>query len=140
MTRPTMGFWVIGILLLLWNLMGDAAYLSQVTTDLDALARTDPATARAFAEMPKWVWGVYAVAVWSGTAAAIALLLRRKVAIWLFVLSLAAIVVQFGRSFLMTDLIAEQGWSTIIFPVVIFVLGLFPFWWSRLSASQGWLR
>ena len=78
MTRPTMGFWVIGILLLLWNLMGDAAYLSQVTTDLDALARTDPATARAFAEMPKWVWGVYAVAVWSGTAAAIALLLRLK--------------------------------------------------------------
>ena len=140
MTRPTMGFWVIGILLLLWNLMGDAAYLSQVTTDLDALARTDPATARAFAEMPKWAWGVYAVAVWSGTAAAIALLLRRKVAIWLFALSLAAIVVQFGRTFLMTDLIAEQGWGTIIFPIVIFVLGLFPIWWSRLSASQGWLR
>ncbi len=133
-------FWVVAVVLLLWALVGNAAYLAQVTMDVGELARTDPYTARTFAEMPQWAWAVYATAVWSGTAACIALLLRRKLAFWLFALSLACIVIQFGRSFAMTDLLAVKGASAAIFPLVIFAIGAFQLWWCRTCERQGYLR
>lgn len=133
-------FWVVGIVLLLWALMGNAAYLAQVTADLDELAKTDAHSAEMFRTMPQWAWAVYATAVWSGTAAAIALLLRRKIAFWLFALSLVCIVVQFGRSFAMTDLLAVKGMSAAIFPLVIFAIGAFQLWWCKTCAQQGYLR
>lgn len=133
-------FWVVGIVLLLWSLVGNAAYLAQVTADLAELARTDAYTAEIFRTMPQWAWAVYATAVWSGTAAALALLLRRKLAFWLFALSLVCIVIQFGRSFAMTDLLAVKGVSAAIFPLVIFAIGVFQLWWCRTCERQGYLR
>jgi hypothetical protein len=60
---------VIGIILLLWNLMGILAFTMQYSMDLDELAQTDPLTAHAFATMPGWLWVVYAIAVGAGTSA-----------------------------------------------------------------------
>lgn len=136
----TRSFWVIGILLLLWALMGDAAYLMDVTTDLGKLAQTDHDAAHAFAQMPTWIWSAYAIAVWSGTAAVIALLLRRQAAVWLYAVSLVAITVQFGWTFLMTDLLDIMGPSAMLFPMFIFIMGLFALWWSRSRAALGMLR
>lgn len=139
-TDPARGFWVVAGALLLWNLIGDAAYLMQVSMDLDRLAETDAYTARLFAETPPWAWAAYAIGVWSGTAGAIALLLRRKVAVWLFGLSLAGIIAQFARVFLMTDLLAVKGWTAALFPLVIFAIGVFALLYAQQAAQRGWLR
>ncbi|PEQ10801.1 sugar transporter [Novosphingobium sp. PC22D] len=133
-------FWIVAIVLLLWNLMGDAAYLMQAGADLDALAESDPVTAEAFAAMPAWAWSAYAVAVWVGTAAALALLARRKVAAVLFAVSLAGVVVQFGWSFLGYGLIAKKGASTVVFPLVIATVGAFSVWYASRKAADGTLR
>ena len=92
-------FWIVAGLLLVWSLIGDAAYLAQVTADLGELAKTDPDTARAFATMPEWAWSAYAIAVWVATLGGIALLMRRRMAVPLYAVSLAAVLVQFGWSF-----------------------------------------
>ena len=60
----------IGIVLLLWNMMGVGAFIMQYTADLGQLAKTDPYTARTFAAMPAWLWAIYAVAVGAGTLGA----------------------------------------------------------------------
>jgi hypothetical protein len=133
-------YWIAAGILLLWALMGDAAYLMQVTADLAVLAQSDPVSARAFAAMPSWVWSAYAVAVWFGTGGAVALLLRRRVAVWLYAISVMAIIVQFGWTFLVTDLIADKGPSVILFPMFIFIMGLAALWWSRSRAAAGLLR
>lgn len=133
-------YWIVAVILLLWALMGDAAYLADVTTDLTALARTDPDTAQSFALMPAWIWSAYAVAVWFGTGGAVALLLRRRMAVWLYAISVIAIIVQFGWTFLVTDLIADKGPSVILFPMFIFIMGLAALWWSRSRAAAGLLR
>ncbi len=133
-------FWIVAGLLLVWNLIGDFAYLTQVRMDLSELARTDADTARLFAETPQWAWAAYAIGVWSGTAGAIALLLRRKIATLLFAVSLAGITLQFARVFLMTDLIAVKGWTAALFPLFIFAVGLFALSYTRSAAARGWLR
>jgi CHASE2 domain-containing sensor protein len=133
-------FFPVAIAALLWNLMGDAAYLMQVTADLSALAKSDPYTARMFAQMPKWAWAAYAIAVWGGTLATICLLLKRAVAAPLYAVSIVAIVVQFGHSFLRTDLLAVKGWITAIFPAVILILGIAQFLFARAMVVKRVLR
>lgn len=133
-------FWTIATVLLIWNLIGDAAYLMQVTADLDAIARTDAVTAEAFRAMPAWAWGAYAVAVGGGTIGAVLLMLRREVAWVFFAASLAGIVVQFGWTFLGFGLIAAKGWSTVLFPAVIFAIALASLLYARAKAKDGTLR
>ncbi len=132
---------IIGIILLLWGLMGIAAFAMQYTMDVNELARTDPAGARAFALMPVWVWIVYAIAVATGTLGAIALLLRKAIAAFLFLISLVCVIVQFGFTFLGTDLLADKGWAVVIpFPVFIFAVALFEWLYARSLVAKGVLR
>lgn len=133
-------YWVVAGLLMAWSVMGDAAYLSQVTADLKALARTDPATARAFAQMPQWAWGAYAIAVWVGTLGSAALLLRRKIALPLYVVSLVAVLVQFAWTFAGSSVIAEKGASAAVFPLVIIGLAVFAVWFAARAKRDGVLR
>ena len=133
-------FWIISTLLLAWAIIGDMAYLAQVTADLDALARTDPVSASAFRAMPQWVWAAYAIAVWAGTAGAVSLLLRRRWAAPLYAISLAAVVVQFAWTFTATPLLTAKGFGVAVFPLVIVAIGIFSLWWARTNAKSGVLR
>ena len=139
MTAPRSAL-AIGIILLLWNLMGAAAFIMQYSADFSQLAKTDPYTARIFAHMPGWAWTAYAVAVGAGTLGAILLLLRKAAAAPLFLLSVAAVVVQFGYSFLGTDLLSVKGVTAVIFPAVILVIALFQWLYARSMAAKGLLH
>ncbi|KEQ52694.1 hypothetical protein [Sphingobium chlorophenolicum] len=133
-------FRTIGILLLLWNLIGVAAFIMQYSADLSQLTKTDPYTARIFAAMPDWVWATYAVAVGAGTLGAILLLLRKAAAAPLFLLSIVAVIIQFGYSFLRTDLLAVKGFTAAIFPAVILFIALFQWRYARRLIAKGVLR
>lgn len=137
---PTKSFWIISGLLLVWSLIGDAAYLSQVTADLTELAKTDPTTAKAFATMPEWAWSAYAIAVWVSTLAAIALLLRRRIAAPLYAVSLVGVLVQFGWTFLGSSVIADKGASATVFPLVIIAIAAFSLWYAWRKAQERVLR
>jgi hypothetical protein len=132
---------IVGIILLLWNLMGVMAFVMQYGMDLTDLARTDPVTARAFAAMPAWLWIVYGVAVAAGTAGAVALLMRRTISVPLFLVSLIAVLVQFGHTLGMTDLIAQKGLMVAAgFPAVIILIALVQLAYARYMATKGALR
>lgn len=132
---------IIGVILLLWGLMGVAAFTMQYMMDWAELAKTDPASARAFSTMPTWVWIVYAIAVATGTLGSIALLLRKSVASFLYLISLLCVIVQFGFTFLGTSLIAEKGWFVATaFPIFIFALGVFQLLYARGLVAKGVLR
>ena len=128
---------IIGVVLLLWGLMGVASFALQYTIDLTELARTDPAGARAFAAMPAWVWIVYAIAVATGVLGSIALLLRRSIASFLYLISLVSVIVQFGFVFTGTSLIAEKGWLVATaFPIFIFAVALFEWLYARSLVAK----
>jgi hypothetical protein len=126
---------VVGVLLLVWNLAGVAAFVAQRATDLDALAATDPVQADALRAMPAWAWAAYAVAVSTGVAGAVALLLRRRAAIALFSVSVAAELVQFGWTFAATEVLARNGAGAAVFPAVIVGGSVFAAAWSARVTS-----
>jgi hypothetical protein len=133
-------YWIVVVVLMLWNLMGAGAYLMQVTADLDALTQTDPVTAEAFSAMPEWAWSAYAIAVWGGLAGALALMLRRKIAWLLFATSLSGVIVQFSWSFLVFGLIEKKDSTTTIFPLLIAAIAAFSIWYAWRKAADGVLR
>lgn len=131
-------FRTISFLLLLWGLAGIAAFVMQVRADPSDIG--DAATARAFASMPVWIWLAYAVAVIAGTAGALALLLRRKLARALFALSLAGVVLQFGWTILGFGLLDYKGADALLFPAVIVAIALFALVFAQARVRDGTLR
>ena len=91
--------------------------------------------------MPGWVTGAYAVAVWISLAGAVALLLRRRLARTAYIVSLIAVLVQFGWVFLATPILGLYPLAeAVTFPLVIVVLGIALVWFSNMAARRGWLR
>ena len=138
--RAPMGFRIVAIVLVLWGLAGVVACIQQLRLGAEAMGPADDYARRLYAGLPVWYNGVYAVATVTGLAAGIALLLRQRVARTLFVVSLVAIIVQFGWLFATTDLIAVRGAAAVVpFPVFIAAVAMFGVWLSDHARRRGWI-
>ena len=98
--KPTLWFWVLGVLALLWNLMGVSAYLMDAYMKDDVMAAFSEAQKAIFIDQPIWLTAAYALAVFGGTLGCVGLLLRKKWAIPLFLISLIAVIARTAYYFL----------------------------------------
>lgn len=141
MNKPPTWFWVVAIVAALWACMGCASYLREVMMTEAQLAAMPAAQADMWRAMPQWLFGVFAVAVWVGLAGAVALLLRRRIARSLYIVSLIAVIVQFGYIFGGMHILDKMSFSeAAIFPIFIAVMGAFLIWFSGYAIRRGWLR
>ncbi len=137
-TKPTTTFWIISVLALLWNGMGVIAYLGQAYMTDEALALLSDGDQAYHNNVPAWVTAAFATAVFAGALGCLALLLRKKWATSLFILSLIAVIVQFIYNFFMQEFKEVVG-TDMIWSVVVIVIALFLVWYSKKAASNGWL-
>lgn len=141
MSKPPTWFWVVAILALLWACAGCASYLMQVSMTEADIAALPAAEAQTWREMPSWLSGVFALAVWIGLTGAIALVLRRRIARSLYIVSLIAVFVQFGWIFANTGILDRMSFGQAAgFPIVIAVAGAALVWFSGYAIQRGWLR
>jgi len=133
-------YWVASVLALLWTAMGVASYLYHVTLSPDGIAALPAGQAKLMNMTPAWVNGAFAIATWGGLLGAIGLLLRRRWARGLFVLSLIALLIQFGWVFLVARSHELIGPSSALFPAIIAALGIILIWFASDAAKRGWLR
>ena len=139
-TKIPTWFWVVAALAAIWNLIGVGAYLADVTMSEDAVAAMPDAQRALHEAMPSWVVGTYAIAVFSGLGAALALLLRRRIATALFALSFAAVVVQMGYIFVGMNAAATLGAGAAAMPITIILVGALLLWFSLAAGNRAWLR
>ena len=126
-------FWVIGALGLIFNLMGCMNYIAQMSAEMVA---SMPDVCRAIVESrPAWGTGAFAVAVFGGAVGCLLLLLRKSVAIYLFMLSLiGAVIAQLPFLGMANFPVgAWLGWLSQL------VVAAFLIWYSKLSAGKGWI-
>ncbi|MCW6532006.1 hypothetical protein NED98_17295 [Sphingomonas sp. MMSM20] len=133
-------FRIVAILLVLWGAMGVFACVQQFRLGAEAMGQTSAYDRALYASLPAWYNWVYALAVGSGLLGALALLFRRAVARPLFVISLAAIVVQFGYLFAATDIIATKGIWVTYFPLFIFAVALIEVRLAGVAIRNRWAR
>jgi hypothetical protein len=121
-------------------LFGVMAWVMDLMTDEASLAELSEAQRQLYAARPQWLFAVYGVAIFSGLAGAIGLLVRKSWASALFALSLAAIVVQFGYTFFAMHAVEVLGAAAAIpFPLAIFLIGVALLWFSGRARKRGWI-
>jgi hypothetical protein len=138
--KPPTWYWVVSALALVWMLLGVAAWTTDLMMDEAALAQMSAAQQQVYMSRPDWLFAVYAIAIFSGLAGTIGLLMRKGWAIPAFAISLGAIIVQFGYTFLVLDAIGLLGASEALpFPLVIFAIGVLLLWFAARSKKSGWI-
>lgn len=138
--RPSAWFWIVAIALLLWQAIGVYSFYEHLARGPEAMgAVPTDYDRRLYASLPVWYAWVYGVATWGALASGLALVLRRKYAVALAALSLAATIVMFGWMFAATDLIAVKGVWTTYFPAVVVIVGILTFWFAWSTRARGWI-
>ncbi len=138
--RPPAWFWVVAIVILLWAAMGCYACYQQFRLGAEAMGPATDYDRGIYAALPVWYNWLYAVAVGSGLLGAIALLMRSAVARLLFIISLVAVIAQFGYLFATTDIVTVKGAAaTLIFPIVIVLIAVGEIWFAGHSRQRGWI-
>ncbi|MFP7723022.1 hypothetical protein [Lysobacter sp. A3-1-A15] len=132
--------WLIAVIALLWNLLGLAMFVLQVTLSPEALAALPDAQRRVHEATPAWMNMAFGIAVVAGVLGAVALLLRRRWAAMLFAVSLAALVVQILGAFLATPAWAAHGVAGLAMPVLLLVIAGVLWAYARKATTRGWLR
>src|ERR1700712_2666735 len=133
-------FWIVAVLLVLWEAGGCYACVTQIKLGAAAMGPVDAWALKYYAGLPVWYNWVYVVATFGGLLGGLALLLRDTRASLLFWISFVAIVVMFGYAFAATDLIAHKGLAQVLpFPLFIAAVGAFAIWFADFAAGKGWV-
>ena len=132
-------FRIVAILGLLWNAFGVVSYFMHVTMSEASLAAMPEAERALFESFPAWVTGAFAIAVFAGLAGALGLVLRKSWSVPLLGLSLLAILIQFGYTLFVSDMLAVMGAGAAVLPVIIIVVGAALFWLARTASMRGWI-
>ena len=139
--KPTTLFWVITTILLLWNLMGVSAFIVD-NFFTDALAGTyNEEQMTAINATPIWSKILYGISTIGGLLAAVLLVARKKSAVKVYAISLIAVIIHtiYNIGFAGATELFGVG-EGLIFPLIIIILAIFEYWWSRYSASKDWLK
>jgi hypothetical protein len=138
--KPATSFWIVSVIALVWNLMGVVAYVMQMTMTPEALQALPEKERALYESTPSWATAAFAVAVWGGTLGSILLLIRRKLAAPVFIISFVGIVIQMVHSFFISNSIEVYGPGGMVMPIMIIIIGIYLIWYSRQSAAKGWLK
>lgn len=134
--------WLVGVIALLFNAIGVFDFVMVMAKGAEYMASTGMTTDQIahYQNMPAWMTVDWAIGVWGAFLASILLLLRRKLAFGVFVLSLAAFLVSLLYTYVLTDGGAVMGGNMAIVSAVIAVLLLFFTWYSHAMSKRGVLR
>lgn len=126
----------------LFNSIGIFDFVMAMTQGAKYMARAGmtPEQIAHYQGMPGWMTAVWAIGVWGAFLASILLLLRRKLAFPIFVLSLAAFLLSLVYTYILTDGGAIMGRQMAITSAVIAILLLFFSWYAHAMGKRGVLR
>jgi len=142
---PT-SYWVISGVLALWSVGGIMAYLGHVGMSVDdyKTAVADGTMTQAFADhaasAPAWATAVFAIAVFSGVAGAICLLLRKKWAVQLYTVSLVFILISMFKGFILDRIGSTMSAGQIFMEFMVITLAIIAVWFSRKKRAAGILN
>jgi len=92
-----------------------------------------------FSNLPAWVTAAFAVAVFGGFLGSIGLIIRKKWAYFMYIISFFALVAQHVYNFFIQKYIEIRG-SQLILPVVTFIVALFLIYFSKQKSQQEILK
>ena len=135
--KPPTSFYIIGAVFLVWNVIGFMFYLQHAMMSPETVPEGVDAAMLAFMEAtPVWATAAYAIAVNVGMLASVMLLLRKSIAMPLYVVSLVGALILDFDSFVLRDVVAIWGSGSFIVPSAVIIIGVIEIWYSRSVANR----
>lgn len=129
--------WIIGIVTLLWNMMGAFDYTATHMKLEFYMSQFTEAQLDYFYGFPAWATAFWALAVWTSLAGSLGLLLRKAWTVWMFGLAVIGLVVTSIYNFGLSNGAELMGEGAVVFSVVIWVVAIFLFIYARAMAKRG---
>ena len=139
MRKPSIWYWIICVLGLLWNFGGAYDYLMTVTENEAYLSQIPAETLDYYMNLPGWLVWPWAIAVWGGVLGWLLMLLRSRFAIPVFIASLVGMLVNFIY-WIPTGGFALMPSFAIVMTVMIIAGAVFAIWFARRARANGTLR
>ena len=129
-------FWIISIIALLWNLMGLMAFAAQMLTPISAYPEEQQAL---YEVIPLWVKIAFAAAVICGTLGCVGLLMKKKWAMPVFIVSLLGVIGQQTYMFFLSDTMSVMGAASAVLPILVLIIAIALVYYSMVCVKKGWL-
>lgn len=131
-------FMVIAIIALIWNLLGVAAFIAQVTMGPEMLAQLPQEQQDLYTAMPTWVTVAFAVAVNFGALGCLLLVLKKNLAGLFLQISLAAVLVQFSYNFFIAKMQDVYGNDAMIMPIMTILVSIYLVTLAAKAKRRHW--
>lgn len=130
--------WLVGVFALLFNAIGVFDFVMNLWQGPTYLAKAGmtPEQIAHYQALPAWMMVVWAVGVFGAFGASVLLLLRRRLAMPVFVLSLAAFLISLLYTYVLTNGGAVMGRQMAITSAVIAVLLVLFAWYAWAMAVR----
>ncbi|MGB7394038.1 MAG: hypothetical protein WA913_06565 [Pricia sp.] len=136
--KPPTSFWIIAVVALLWNIMGVFQFIG-ATFMLDTMTEGLPeAETDLFRNIPTWYTVIFAIAVFAGLLGSITMLLRKKLTVALFGISLVAVLIAQGYWIFGTGAMELMGPQFLIMPLIVIAVAIFLYFYSKGADKNGW--
>lgn len=134
--------WLVGLFAVLFNAIGVFDFVMNLWQGPAYLAKAGmtPEQIAHYQAMPAWMMVVWAVGVFGAFGASVLLLLRRALAMPVFLVSLAAFLMSLLYTYVLTNGGAVMGRQMAITSAVIALLLVLFAWYARAMAARDVLR
>jgi hypothetical protein len=132
--------WVVGVLGFLWDSMGAFDYIMTQTQNESYMQQFTPEQLEFFYGFPVWVVSLWAIAVWGGLLGTVLLLLRKKLASPVLLMSFVAMVGTSIHNFGMSNGLEVMGGVGAVFSLLIFLFALGLWLYARAMTERGVLN
>jgi hypothetical protein len=130
--------WVVGGLSLLWNGFGCFDFTMTATHNTAYLASYPQEMLDYWFDMPVWSWVLWAIGVFGGLLGSVALLMRKRLAVGLFLASLLAATVSMVMGYF--DKNAPRMEGAELFPLIIIGIAVLLVAYARWLSRRDVLR
>jgi len=131
-------FMLVAGILLVWNILGVAAYIMQVTMSPEALAALPDAQRELYENTPEWAIAAFAIAVNGGALGCLLLLLKRNLAGIFLQLSLAGVLVQMVHSFFISKNFEVFGPEAMVMPIIVILIAIYLVTLAAKAKANRW--
>ena len=129
--------WIVGAVTLLWNAVGAFDYVMTETRNASYMGQFTPEQLEFFYAFPSWVIAFWAIAVWGGVLGSILLLMRKSLAVPVFMVSLVSIMITAFHNYVLSDGLDVIGAGGLISTAVIFLIALGLVVYARAMKERG---
>jgi hypothetical protein len=133
-------YWIIAVVALLWNLMGCTSFAMELFAQETMMKNMDmPEAQKEWARsVPSWIYFVYGLAVLTGMAGSIGLLLRKSWSTRMFGICLGAVIVQMVYTIIIAGGLQVMGPSGLVMPALVIAVAAALLWFACFACNRGW--